>query len=259
MRSVAFNFRAGACALGGRIVRPFSEPLEVQAASFLPPSGGYGSARREGFRFHEIVSFRAGYTQVIGSTHESEDGKSIVHETLASAVVEELNILDIVTADRVVARLTSEYPSPDDSGELGMLPRGSYFVNLRVAGMLISDGAGQDHLTPDRALLESATRKAIEKSCGGRHEPAGQEARSGFPKRLRMPLFDFDATQVPGVAKDKCSRLRIEIPAFGTIVLGEFIVAESHRQLTMVRVHLHSPGAGYLDVASLEGNGSTPS
>ncbi len=86
-----YAFRAGAAAAGGFFTRPFTEPLPVQAASFLMPVGGYGSARVEHFRFHEIVSFKAGYTQVMGTRHE--EGGIVVHETLAAAVVEGLNIL----------------------------------------------------------------------------------------------------------------------------------------------------------------------
>jgi len=40
-----YAFRAGAAAAGGFFTRPFNEPLPVQAASFLMPVGGYGSAR----------------------------------------------------------------------------------------------------------------------------------------------------------------------------------------------------------------------
>ena len=257
-----FHYRAGAAALGGQMARPFTEPLEVQAAAFLPPSGGYGSARRVDYRFHEIVSFRAGYTQVIGTTHQRQDQNKMitVHETLASAVVEGLNILDMITADRIMARLASEYPPPPDGGgQFRMLPLGSYFVNLRIAGLLLGGAGG--HLTPNKDLLKYDTMKTIEEHCGARHEAAGHRTgSSGSPKRLRLPLFDFGVNnelQAVG-AKDKSSGLRIEIPSFGTIILGEYIVAEDHRQLTMVRVELHSPEAGTIDVASVEGNGTPP-
>src|SRR5262249_39592274 len=145
-----FAFRASAAALGGFFTRPFCEPLPVQAASLLPSVGGYGSARVEHFRFHELISFRAAYTQVIGVEDKNEDGAS-ARSTLALAVVEGLNVLDMVTADRVVGRLVSETPvpakEPAETEDLPWLPEGSYFINLRIRGERID-------VKPHQALVD---------------------------------------------------------------------------------------------------------
>src|SRR5207247_4734841 len=88
------------------------------------------------------------------------DGKE-VQGTLVSAVVEGLNIQNIVTADWAVARLTSEHPRKDSPpDELSMLPIGSYFVNLRIAGTPVT-------LTPHDELLkeDAATRSQMEQKC----------------------------------------------------------------------------------------------
>jgi hypothetical protein len=222
--SSTFAFRASAAALGGVFTRPFHEPLPVQAASMLPSVGGYGSARAERFRFHELVSFTAAYTQVIGAEY-TEGGKA-ERSTLALAVVEGLNVLDMVTADRVVGRLVSETPLPGAKGqELTWLPAGSYFVNLRIKGELVTP-------TPHDALVKDAkTHGAIRQL---------KIARDGDP--LRCSMFSKEH--------------HYSIEGFGDIFLGEYVVGRDYRKLTMIRLALHSPAGGDLAVASLEGNGS---
>ena len=251
--SPRFFYRASAAALGGQITHPFTEPLEVQAASFLPPNGGYGSARVENYRFREIVSMRAGYTQVAGSTHRDREGKE-VHGTLVTAVVEGLNIQNVVTADWVVARLTSEHPRKDShpSDELSMLPLGSYFVNLRIAGTLVA-------LAPHDELLreDAATRSQMEKKCK-KHlvDPDTGQDSPALPKGpLRFSAFQLQTPAIPGARMQKPG-CRIDIPDFGAIYLGELVVAADRRQLTMVRVVLGCAVAGEIVVASVEGDGS---
>ena len=244
-----FAFRAGAAAAGGVFIRPFTEPLPVQAASFLMPVGGYGSARVEHFRYHEIVSFKAGYTQVMGTTHVLED-KTIVRETLASAVVEGLNILDVITADRVVARLTSTHP-PDAKSELSASTLGSYFDNLRIAGQPVRP-------TFHPRLFAAATMSNILDAKVPMFDPdATRDSRPMSPSReatLRFSIFQPMEAQIAGV--EIFPGCRITIPSVGDVYLGEFVVSADHRQLTMIRVDLHSPEAGCVAFGSVEGNGS---
>jgi hypothetical protein len=221
----AFAFRASAAALGGFFTRPIHEPLPVQAASVLPSVGGYGSARAENFRFHELISFKAAYTQVIGVEY-NEDGRR-ERSTLALAVVENLNVLDMVTADRVVGRLVSEtdLEVAKTDTELTWLPQGSYFVNLRIGGRRVEPA-------PQEALMYRAlTHEGIQ---------ATRLARKDNP--LRCPLFEGEHP--------------ISIPGFGDIFLGEYVAGRDYRRLTMIRIALHSPAGGDVAVASLEGNGS---
>jgi hypothetical protein len=221
----AFAFRASAAALGGFFTRPVHEPLPVQAASVLPSVGGYGTARAEHFRFHELVSFKAAYTQVIG-TEYSEDGRR-ERSTLALAVVEGLNVLDMVTADRVVGRLVSETDlTAKAAGELTWLPLGSYFVNLRIGGRRVEPAAH------DALMHKALTNQDIQQT---------RLARTDNP--LRCALFDGEhPTTVPG---------------FGDIFLGEYVAGPDYRRLTMIRIAMHSPAGGDVAVASLEGNGSS--
>src|SRR5215472_2739782 len=123
-----FHYHACANVLSGHFTRPFQDVIDVQAASSLPVTGGHGRARVEDFRFREFFSFRKGYTHVSGS-HQADDGS---HNTLVTSTVEGLNLLDIVTADRITARLYSKHGANAKEGSFTMV--GSRFENLRIAG-----------------------------------------------------------------------------------------------------------------------------
>src|SRR5208282_4628434 len=100
-----FHYNACAHALSGRFHRPIQHDIEVQAPVSLPTIGGHGNTRVENFRVKEFVSFKAGYTHVSGSEHK--DGDKVFYTSLATATLEDLNILDVITADRVVSRVSS--------------------------------------------------------------------------------------------------------------------------------------------------------
>jgi hypothetical protein len=112
--------------------------IEVQGGIALPSTGGVGSSRVEEFRVDEVVSFKKAYSHVSGSIKE-ENGR-IIHTTQATSTIEGLNILDVVTADRIVARLSSSFEEPADgkpeTPESKILLIGSKFENLRLAGCL---------------------------------------------------------------------------------------------------------------------------
>lgn len=123
-----YHYNAHGHALSGRIERPLDHLVEVQAAVSLPLIGGLGSARVNGFRFQEFVTFESAYSHVSG-TRDGEDG---AYTTQVTSTVERLNILDMVTADRVVARISSQHPAPHHEPAIIFL--GSKFENLRIAG-----------------------------------------------------------------------------------------------------------------------------
>lgn len=121
-----FLYHALATGVSGQITLPFEHLMEVQAPSALPFTGGYSASRAEGFRYEHILSFSSAETVTTGS----ESG-GFFH-TLATATLEGLNILNVLTADRVVARLASKYSKETDERMTAFA--GSHFQNLRIAG-----------------------------------------------------------------------------------------------------------------------------
>jgi hypothetical protein len=122
-------YDAQAFALEGDLELPLRAEIKPQAYLDLPESGGYLSQHTCAYRLEGIISFRAAYTQVAGNL-DRKPGHGFV--TLATAVLEDFNILDVVTADRVVAQASTEHPLEGSVPEITFL--GTRFDNLRIAG-----------------------------------------------------------------------------------------------------------------------------
>ena len=86
--------------------KTFSESTFRPRQRSLPPVGGHVTARTDAFNFEEIISCRSAYTKVSGR-RVAEDGP---WWALVTSVVEGLNILEVVTAERIVAQVAVEHP-----------------------------------------------------------------------------------------------------------------------------------------------------
>lgn len=211
-----FQFGAEGVAIGGYLERPVDELIESQAATTLSPVGGYGSARVDNFRYRELISVKSARTVVAGRGALQHD--SPVFSTLATTIVEGLDIMGVVTADRVVARLTITQRD-------GALPEfsveGSHFQGLRVKGEAISPGASFGRLKP--------------------HDSDQQRFRSvSLATILGMQDTHGNA---------------ISIPDFGTIYLAEVVSAYHTAHLTMIRVEFGCAVEGTTAVCAVGGQG----
>lgn len=143
-RSLYFH-HASAFGVAGQIDRPIQQTIPTQASVSLVPSGGHGTHRVESYSAPGVISFSAAHVEVGGSLDDSNN----THATYACSVIENLNIFNVVTADRVVSRLTVYHPAAatptsqkesdnsTDPGEPSFSIAGSYFDNLKVAGQRI--------------------------------------------------------------------------------------------------------------------------
>src|ERR1017187_10114985 len=91
-------YHADACAFGGFFETPIEHNLAPQAPMSLSPSGGYGSARSENFRLEGCIAYKSASPQGPGPLSKKA-GHGWV--TLVTASVEGLNVLDVITADRL--------------------------------------------------------------------------------------------------------------------------------------------------------------
>lgn len=263
-----FLYHAHGVALGGVIRRPFEYVLESQAATSLPISGGYGSSRVSNFKFRELISFKEAYTQVSGS-QSAKDGS---YNTLVTTTVEGLNIADMITADRIVARISTQHGEGDE--ETRVLPVGSEFVGLRVAGHSVD-------VELDTALFAECDTLAKFKRR--------YQAETEFAKTMRARfLWDDVDKNAPEILKQRykwqtnsealpeskgilpCSLVKaihcdcpetkmygntLVIPQFGIVYLAELYMEQSSRRLTMMRLEMGSPMEGTLTISGGEGNG----
>ena len=254
-----FRFRGSAFGAAGRIGRPFSEIIEVQAASTIAKFGGHASARSADFHHRDLVRFRLAHTAVTGSSHATNgDATKLTYSTRVAAIVEGLNIHDIVTADRVVAMLVSTY-TPTSDGEPSVHVIGSHFENLRIAGIPVdvdlavdvfdrhnthgslsaayeSDQTTRDLI--DRLSLSYRAKEApahilrwFNPSTGGKQLPASRGITSTSLVRGLSPAK-------PGL---DCWGHVIHIPGFGTIRLAEIEISKTTRNLTMIQINMGSP------------------
>jgi hypothetical protein len=250
-----FHYHASAHAFSGRFTRPFDHLIDVQAASSLPVIGGHGNSRVENFQFREFVSFKKGYTHVSGA-HQVDDNSN---NTLVTATLEGLNILDVLTADRVVARLYSKHPAGEPEGFVTMV--GSKFENLRIAGYEINVDLDCGLFENIRTFKEA--QKAFENDAAFRkialdpfqtgHELKPQGPNGAFVCSL---VKEMDTTCPCVKRAGHC----FYVHGFGKIFLGELMIVHGERTLTMIRLELGSAvgGSGSVSAATVNGKQYPP-
>lgn len=154
----SYYFHAEAHALSGKLNKPFEEQIKEQALVKLvghsrnllleseskEPQGkefeelkkvrerkaerNYLSQHSKNFRLESIISYSAAHTQVSGHRSKKDPDDFV---TLATSSVENLNVLNVVTADRVVAQISTTHRKDPYSPEVTFL--GTHFENLRIA------------------------------------------------------------------------------------------------------------------------------
>jgi len=128
------DFHAEANLLSCELKLPIERTVIPQAALRLSgANGGYFFQRAEGYTLEGLISFKSGYTRVAGYRSLKNHG----WVTLATSVLEGLNVFDVITADRVVAQVSTEHAVVD-----GHVPRvtflGTQFENLKVSGYMLT-------------------------------------------------------------------------------------------------------------------------
>ncbi len=295
-----FRYHAAAHALGGQIWRPFQRVIEVQAPSSLPTIGGVGGSRVENFRLDDFLSFKAAYTHVLGGQKRvrREDRRTmdqnkyedkIVHTTQVTATVEGLNILDVVTADRIVARLTSTHDPDEQEGRILLV--GSKFENLRIAG------CGVNVRLHHELLLELETFAAVRekwKDHSSEFRKLADDSQEAFlAPNAKLPQMDLEAygalpcsivkeidfkdsgcdkDEARGKSKEeerkeykhpcpgveRFGRHRFHVRDFGDIYLAEVLFEHGRKTLTMLRLELGSPNGGGIAAVEASVNGRPP-
>ena len=140
-------FHAEAHALSGKLMLPFDEQIKEQAFVKLEGESeklllegdseeqkkrkaqrNYRSQHAKEYRLEGIISYSAAHTQVSGHRSKKHPDRFV---TLATSTVEDLNVLNVVTADRVVAQISTTHLQRQYSPEVTFL--GTHFENLRIA------------------------------------------------------------------------------------------------------------------------------
>lgn len=256
-----FHYHACAHAFSGHFKRPFEHQIDVQAASALPITGGHGQARVENFQFREFLSFRKGITHVSGAEQiEEENGVKVkTHNTLVTSTVEGLNLLDVVTADRIVARLYSKHREGEAEGTFNMI--GSRFEGLRIADcdvkVELDLGLMEKVATYQKALEEFDKKGDFHTIASNPFKDRGKELLVEKPKQCGAILCSCVKeikTPCPGVTR--VGHHGFHVQGFGTIFLGEVVISHATRTLTMIRFEIGSAVSGKGTAAQANSDGT---
>jgi hypothetical protein len=252
-----FSFKGFAIGASGHFTFPFNDRIEVQAASALPEIGGFGSAKVVDFNFHDIIRFRVAQTTVVGSSNGCRDD-AFVHTTLLQSSIESVDVMGMLTADRVVARLLTNYKDGETEPSVQLI--GTRFENLKIAGIPVEVDLATDLLDriPKYSDLNNAYREGNEEVGLLFGTPEVRERWFRHPARpdtlpQRGSLVRSITPDRPGL---KCEGHVIVVPGVGTIRLAEIRINPLTRIVNMVEIKFDCPWKCDMMLCAVEDGGS---
>ncbi len=227
-------YDAEAEALSGDLTLPLIQAVKPPTYVKLNPRGGYLSQHAENYRLGGAVSFRSAYTQVAGNP---DTKKGHGWNTLTTSVIEGLNVLDIVTADRIVCQISTDHPL------VGYVPTvtflGTRYENLRIAGhavkleldlnILGDKPKGDASYTSNRDFIKrvAAQRDRIQSLKNVPTEISTRYNRlpaiSAKQGKIECSLVNQSEGGFPG----RCFGNALDVPNFGKIYLGTLTLEQS--------------------------------
>jgi hypothetical protein len=271
------HYHAEATILSGHLRLPLEHYIKPQVHTHLPKEGGYFSHRAENFMLESVISFRSAYTHVAGNFNPKPGGG---WTTLVTTVIEGLNVMEVVTADRIVGQTITEHPVEGYVPTISFL--GTRFENLRIAGLPVEVDLNMNFLGPKPANDGAYThdpeligRINSQLSRIGEHPDLPAELHQRYnrlsaslgaqPEEVECSLVNRAAGAYPGLSFGNV----ITVPDFGTMLLGKVIVKhedfkaetgvpkKTTVQLTMIDFHFGCPIVGYGGTGSGSSNGTT--
>jgi hypothetical protein len=247
-------YHAEAHLLSGHLEHPIKQPIETYARVVFEKTRRDGHIRQAAKEttLEGLISFKGGHTRASGTKIEKKDLWGNDHSgwvTLSTSVLEGLNVFEVITADRVVAQVSTEHPVKD-----GDVPKvtflGTRFENLRVGGFPVHVELDlgicgdkpkddkpyfddRDFLDRVKGQLESvAGAKGLPKTLGDQYHTQianiddlkkrgkgrGKGNGNGGVKLLCSLVKSIGPIPIPGV---KTFGNIIFIPDFGTVSLAE--------------------------------------
>lgn len=268
------HFHAKAHIVAGRLHLPLNQEIHHQEQATLPEEGGYLSQHSLRYNVEGVLSFRKAYTQVAGHK-DVKEGHGWT--TVATSVIERLNILEVVTADRVVAQISTEHPKEGYVPIVTFL--GTRFDNLRVAGHPVrveldpfilgpkpdNDGGYRSH-----PGFQQRVAAQYDRLRGFRDVPDEITGRyNRVPSTVEEPLECSLVTHTEGSFPGRCFGHVLDIPHFGKVYLAVLTIEESEHHpetkcpkkteisLTMVEAKMGCLADGELTAARSIVNGNT--
>jgi len=251
-------YHAEAHVLSGSLKHPIEQPIPHQALVVLEKTrlDGHIAQSVEGTTLEGLISFKAGHSRASGNKIAKKDLWGKDHSgwvTLSTSVIEGLNVFEVITADRVVAQVSTEHADnkgkdPDHVPKVTFL--GTRFDNLRVGGYPVQleldfgicgnkPDSDQPYLK-DRGFLDRVQRQ-LEGIAGAKGLPESLEeaydSKIAYIDDLKKRANGRAKGERNGYSKLQCSLVKnigpipipgvrtfgniIFIPDFGTVSLAE--------------------------------------
>ncbi len=239
LHRIPFHFHALAHALAGEFRHPLWSIIPARASASLSTIGGHTTVEERAYHFQDFVCFKSAHTFVSGKRRKDE-----TFVTHASTVVKGLNILGMVTAERIVSRLTSVHAPDEPEGHI--IAEDSRFEGLKVNGQDVKVTLRHD------LLVKCKTFDNLAKGIAG-DEKSGKIVALDEKRKVALCSL-VEKIDAPKLRVDSKKHV-IEVENFGKIFLAEVFAAPGTRTLTMLRLELGSPHVADLTVAEATTNG----
>jgi len=265
------RYHAEATALHADLKHPLAQEIKPQTYVKLAKGGGYLSEHARDFRVEHVVSYKSAHTHVAGHESTKPERGWI---TLTTSSIEGLNVLEVVTADRVVSQIATEHPR-----EKGHVPTvtflGTRFENLQVGGIGVNlklkfplttlrpPTPDTPFLLDEKFLAEIGANPASFPGLMSQWESCvkARETKPDAPKPNASATgtlaYDVSLADPKNAGDVKIDRNVLSVPDFGKIILAELDVDCDTFHLTMIRLEMGCLAAGTMTASSTIVNGST--
>ena len=223
-----------------------------------------------------MISFRSANTQVSGNK-STKDGQGWT--TLTTTTIEGLNVLEVVTADRIVGQMITEHPLEGYVPSVSFL--GTRFENLRIAGQsvdldldhaILGEKPEDDRAYAENSGLTARVNSQYSRLLEGKNLPEDLRERYnrlsstlGNAEAVECSLVNRASGDYPGLSFGHI----VCVPNFGKIVLARLNVSHgeyntpvgapriTNVHLTMVDLELGCAVDGNVPIGTGSTNGSS--
>ncbi len=264
-------FHAEATALHAKLQHPINGEIKPQNHLKLHREGGYLSDHARDYRVDNVVSFKAAHTHVAGHESPKRDHPWI---TLTTSSIEQLNVLEVVTADRVVSQIATEHPH--EKGHVSTVTfLGTRFENLQVGGIRVNlklkfplttlepPTPDTPYLLDEKFLTEIGAKPRSFPELGSQWEKclkawqSNPEAPKPEARATGSLAYDVSLADPESQGDVKIDGNVLTVPEFGKIILAELTVDCDTFHLTMLRLEMGCLAAGTMTLGGTITNGHT--